>query len=270
MSDCRKTRGFFGGSQGRGVAMSTNFNGSASDTRSAAMSKMWANLPEQKITERTTNGLSKWCATLGEVDLDSSGNIGDVIDLTPVDRWKRVSAYEKRRSMREARGSSSSTCPLADAVAMTILNLYDAQPDLKYHDMAAAAAEKPVSVPTISTSICRRDAALARWESTTKEERVKATMPGLSAGKVAKANKAMEEYSNLAMKLADGTLTAAERITTVEKYKSRIARRKKTGIETCLCAELDSLASHLQQQYLDNPTLRLKDLKELRNQGTSK
>lgn len=233
-------------------------------TRSEAASMRWASLPEDEVFERTANGLSKRAASLEEADVDKSGNVTDIMDLLSVDRWKRVLAYEKRRNMREARGSTSSACPLADSIALRILEMYQMHPDLKSDDMSRAAAEKPVYPRSASTSVCRRDAALARWENTSKEERQTATSPGLSAGKTVKIQKAMREFDSLLSKISEGTITPSERLQTVEKYKSRLARREKTGVKSALCDELDTLASELLQRYTQNPQLRLDDLKHVR------
>jgi hypothetical protein len=254
-----RERGWLGGS-----AMETPTDNPVCRTRSEAASRRWAKLPEEKVFERTANGLSRRAARLEEADADASGSITDVLSLPPAERLKRVMAYEKRRTMREARGSTGSTCPLADAVALMILDMYDVNPELKRVDMAQTAAEKPVCATTTSTSVCRRDAALARWENTSKEERRTATAPGLSAGKTAKIDKAMNEFATLSSKMSQGILTPSERLQTVEKYKSRLARREKTGVKTSLCVELDDLASELLQQYVQNPQLRYDDLKHVR------
>ena len=252
-----------GGREG-GSTMQSHVDKLRNCTRSEAASRRWATLPEEAVFERTTNGLSKRAARLEEADADASGNVTDVLNLPPADRWKRVLAYEKRRSMREARGTTSSACPLADSVALMILDMYQMHPDLKSDDMSRAAAEKPMHSATTSTSVCRRDAALARWENTSKEERQTATAPGLSAGKTAKIDKAMREFALLRSKITEGILTPSERLQTVEKYKSRLARREKTGVKASLCDELDNLASELLQQYVQNPQLRSDDLKHVR------
>ena len=247
-----------------GSSMESHVDKLRNCSRSEAASRRWASLPEEEVFERTANGLSKRVARLEEADADASGNVTDVLDLLHADRWKRVMAYEKRRNMREARGSTSSACPLADSVALMILDMYQMQPDLKIEDMSRATAEKPVHSATTSTSVCRRDAALARWENTTQDERRTATSPGLSAGKTAKIDKAMREFASLRSKISEGIITPSERIQTVEKYKSRLARREKTGIKTSLCDELDILASELLLQYVQNPQLRSDDLKHIR------
>jgi hypothetical protein len=233
-------------------------------TRSEAASRRWATLQEEEVFERTANGLSKRAARLEEADADASGHVRDIRNLPPAERWKRVLAYEKRRNMREARGSTSSACPLADSVALMILEMYQMNPDVKSDDMSQVAAEKPVHSASTSTSVSRRDAALARWENMSKEERQTETAPGLSAGKTAKIDKAMREFVSLRSKISEGTITSSERLHTVEKYKSRLARREKTGSKESLCDELDVLASELLQQYAQNPKLRLADLKNAR------
>jgi len=238
--------------------------------RSPAAVKLWASLSRDQVDMKTWNGLSKINDNIAAADQQVSEHAASVATMLPTERWKCVVKYEKRIAMRKSRGTSSSSCPSTDAIACKILELYQNSPETRLSDCESCPARSTAMPSCASKSSRSRDAALVRWEGTSKEERVSSTSTGLSAGKMERRRKADDLFQDLKTKLDNGSLSPKERLETVEKYKNRLRRRKSTSVEEPICPKLDELARFFLGQYEEDAALRMADLAFMRTSKASK
>ena len=231
---------------------------SPADGRSAAARRVWqARSPESAIS-LTEEGRAKARGTFAAAERAAEGLVP--AEMEPAERYRSVQRYTKRLNGR--REASTSSVPVQDALAEAILGLYAENPSLRAEDASSAVVEKrkPRDI-SVSLSDVRRDAAAARWDGATGQQRREATQVRRDAAMEARRRRAEALLQELQAKESDGSLSPAERIAAVRSYKGRVKRRGEP-----LCPELDLWASKILDHYSASPQSRKEDLLAVRRE----
>jgi len=229
------------------------FTGKRKATRLA-----WQARCPDTVRKLTAAGRAQACAGFSASEQEAASCVPTEMD--PAERYAAVHKYEKR--LRSRGKFSTPSVPLQDALAEAVLSLYQEQPHLRAEDtLAYSLRNVKVSKTCDALSGARRDAAVARWDGTTEEERIAATRASRDAAREARRSRALQLLRELQQKEVDGSLSPAERLSVVRKYKGRVKRSSEP-----LCPELDAWAARILKEYASSPQSRVNDLLAVRRE----